>query len=213
MLIKMPTLFFVHPGYLRRQDLDQKLIGSCRDNAEYGSYKTYLNNLQRLYSKTTAPRVFLVQLLQGQLHPYMEGFEPQKQDIVIKWEGKRIPILTCFVVLKQKKHNWEWEELLYDREFPDYLHTKGIEEIVLAGEMGPYELSKEGCVGAIYTLLKDDFKVQGVKDGIFPLIPYRKRITPKFKKEYAQRNGRKDTRIFREMENMFKDLYDKAVTL
>lgn len=83
--------------------------------------------------------------------------------------------------------------------------------MVLAGEIGPYELSKESCVGAMYSLLKEDFKVRGVKDCIFPLIPYRKRITLGFKREYAKTMGRKDARLFKEQEKMFRDLYEEAV--
>lgn len=209
--MKIPTTFFVHPGYLRRQDLDQKLIGSCRDNAGYGSYETYLNNLQRLYLEISPPRVFLAQLQRGQLHRYMKGFNPEKKDIVIEFEGR--PDLVSFTVLKPKKQRWERDVHLHKREFLSFLRAQGIEEILLAGEMGPYELSKEGCVGALYFMLKDHLQVRGVKDCIFPLIPYQKRITPEFKREYIRKIGRKDTKMFREQERMFRDLYGRAVNI
>lgn len=172
---------------------------------------TRRGSLQSLYSKTSSPRVFLVQLQRGQLHPYLERFSPREQDIAIEWEGRGIPDLASFAVLKHRKRRWEWDQLLYERELPGFLQEKGIEEVVLAGEMGPYEQSFEGCVGAMYSLLKDHFKVRGAKDCIFPLIPYRKRISPEFKREYARRMGRKDTKLFKEQERMFRDLYDDAV--
>ncbi len=204
----MPTTIFVHPGYLRREDRDQELIRKYREDPKYGAYDEYFDNLRKLHQKAPGERIFFVQLSRGQLHPYMGEFKPRKNDSCIEWDD-----IYTFSVLAKKKSEYKRESFLTENGLRRFMQHRGIEQVLLAGEVGPHESSKEGCVGAMYSLLKDHFKVQGAKDCIFPLIPYRKRITPEFKREYARRMGRKDTRLFKEQERMFRDLYDEAVPL
>src|SRR3989344_3292771 len=169
----MQTTLFVHPGYLRRQDMDQTFLRQCRENPEYGSYEEYFANLNSLYQKTDQA-VLIVETQQGQLHPYASAFTPRENALVLEWKA---PALIeggpCFAVLKYTKKQWIWDILLTESEFSNFLTRRGIDEVLLAGELGPYERSAEGCVGAMWSYLDRDMGVKGIQGYVFPLIPYK----------------------------------------
>ena len=84
--------------------------------------------------------------------------------------------------------------------------------MLLAGELGPYERSAEGCVGAMWSYLHRDMGVKGIQGCVFPLIPYKRRLTQEYQQEYRRRISHHVAPIFRRHRRLLEDVYDNAVS-
>jgi hypothetical protein len=211
----MVTITLIHPGYLRREDhgigVNVDHIKSMRRLVNHGSYDEYLENLRILHSQTSEDSIFFVERenpLEGKkdLHPYHAGFEPPVGSLVIEMSNRR----SGLGIIKPTDHGWEENTRIQFHELADYLLGIGIDELALAGEMGPYSGDQNGCVGQIYKILSDKLTVKGIKGCIFPITPYGHYLSDYFIKFRGL--TRKD-KIIVEQARMKRDLYDEAFDL
>ena len=163
-------ILFVHPGYLRRNDsskVNPRFIEEVRTDARYGSYLEYLSNLRRVYQKESKG-IFLIELNEGRLHPYCEEFQPADGSIVIDWYQRS----STRSILEQRAGVWIQSERFMPEELGGILRAQGVKEVLLCGELGPWSQNASGCVGHICQLLEGTIDCKGIKDGIFPLVPF-----------------------------------------
>ncbi len=213
----MQATVFVHPGYLRRTDVDgvPGFSQAHRTTPGYGSYSLYIDNLLRLNSARNGRRIFLLEESGGQIHSYSDGFEPLNGDVVFDW--KQGPMFDGWLyVMRRKSGGWEKALPIKQDALPEFLEKEGFDSYALAGEMGPYSTSHLGCVGAIHDVLSAS-PVMGIKGCIFPLVPQKiffddmTRIIYEF--FMAQKHGGPFRFNLRRYAQLFQDLYDNAVDI
>jgi hypothetical protein len=176
----MEAVLFVHPGFLRREDVP--LTISSSEIAGYGDYSAYIENLRRLYS-VPAQRMVFVELEGRRLHSYHEGFEPEGSDILVEWSD------FDFFPLERGVGGLEKGAGLAKKALHGFLAQKGIDKVVVAGEMGPYSRNVYGCVGAVCSLLRNHVPVRGVKGCVFPLVPYTRFVEDGFRAGHKDMQG------------------------
>lgn len=208
----MKIVIFVHPGYLRRTDaenVDVSYVQSVRDDPRYGSYNTYLENLTQLQRRVEKRCVFVVETLGERLHPYHVGFEPQEKDVVLEWSPQE-ERLQHYHPLVLNNGTIQRGTPITEYDLVPFLLGQGIDGGFIAGELGPYAHSPQGCVGGIFEAL-EGMSVKGVQNCIFPLVADRHRLTEEFRRGYLS-YGFNEQHLL-EHERLVRALYDDAVSI
>ncbi len=195
----MKAIMLVHPGFLRREDMladDLKRLEDIRSNSAYGSYQNYLHSLQILSSQIGEEykRLLVVESVNSVIHPMHDSFEPRDGTFVFDWNAE---CYGTIYPLQRGGDSWIRKEGIMKERFSRYVLDLGITDVLLAGELGPYEGSFNtrpiGCVGFFYQRLKNDLPVVGVKKCIYPQVAVNSLVSGQ--------------------EAMSRDLYDQAISL
>ncbi len=198
----MRTIIFVHPGYLRRTDIID--MSRFKNKNKYGDYKAYLDNLKILYNKSKAEKtMFFVHTINHKLHPFMEGLYPFSESKIIKF-GEWMSDDWSQLIFKGDK-TVITKNKLPEKNFLELLNS--IDDVLIAGELAPYENSPHGCVGHIYkTIIKNkDIKVKGIKGCIYPTKPYLNQFGKRFENKLEKR---KDLSRNHLPDNLIKETMD-----
>ena len=196
----MRATLLVHPGYLRGENWECTVV---REDHGNGSYDEYLKNLKMLYSSQTTPSIFIVHKEAATLSSWISGFEPTKDSVILEWSGQyhngeRIALLdSSFKRVKSFPSN----------DLSSFLSEQDITECSLSGEVGPHAGHYQGCVGKIYSYLKDAMEVKGVENCVFPLIPDLTRLEDEFWRRFSKVMKMDAAILYAEQKNMLQQLY------
>ena len=232
----MEALMFVHPGYLIGQGVevirvykpkfmsrnsgkwehvnDRSKLAEIRKDLQYGSYDIYRANLKKLYHSYVGQKMFVVERKKDKLHPYHSGFEPTKDSLVFEWGFNGLSLI------ERNRDSWRLGQIFESKEdFSQFIRDKGIDFVLLAGELGPMDKGNLNCVGTMYSyLFQGGIETKGVKDCIFPIVPYLQLLASEYWASLrTDVDGTSDLEKLATDEIMqrriFKDLYDNAVLI
>ncbi|MBI4451548.1 hypothetical protein HY642_06240 [Candidatus Woesearchaeota archaeon] len=181
----MTLVVFVHPFWLMHEFLPwyTPCLEELRSNPAYGSYATYGRNMRRLHQtlkRNATPSAFILPFEHRGMNrvPWSTrgpAFPPLKGSVVLEWTPK-LGGYCSYASVRQRRGRYVVDSA-FSRldDITDILAGRS-DDIALCGEMGPYERSSTGCIGAVVQALQGKTRVTGIEGCVFPIVPYETRF-------------------------------------
>lgn len=175
------------------------LLGLSKNHGEpsvYGVYTDYVSKIDYTYylvKNNSIPSIYIMSFEEdkGILMPKQRRWPPFSNSLIFEWtlnidksEEKSRESNNLNRIVMNNGAYMEMQRFQNLDQIAESIKSYGFKRIIVCGETGPYQNHCEGYAGIIARILfKQGIKVNGLKEGVFPLIPQGKKFINYWKSE------------------------------